>query len=107
MKIRNGFVANSSSSSFIVSANTPEAKDMITWLKKAGVVIKVDSNWLDEIIADEEIFENFDEANRLRILKENENAYEVTCDYDDELMERFVKTLCDEMNGFDMEFDLS
>ena len=107
MKFRKGFVTNSSSSSFIVSANTPEAREMITWLKKAGLVIKVDSDWLDEMIAYEEHFENFDKANRLRMLKENENVHEVIWDYSDELMERFIETLCDDMNGFDMEFDLS
>lgn len=107
MKIRKGFVTNSSSSSFIVSVNSQEAKTMVDWLKRTGIVSKIDSDALDEMIEDYEYFEAYGRANTLRALKEKDNAYEITINYYDESMYNFIRILFEEMNGFNMELDLS
>jgi hypothetical protein len=107
MKIRKGFVTNSSSSSFIVSVNSQEAKTMVDWLKRTGIVSKIDSDALDEMIEDYEYFEAYGRANTLRALKEKDNAYEITINYYDESMYNFIRILFEEMNGLDMELDLS
>ena len=40
-------------------------------------------------------------------LKEKDNAYEIEIDYHDESLENFIRILIKEMNGLDMELDLS
>ena len=107
MKIRKGFVTNSSSSSFIVSVNSQEAKTMVDWLKRTGIVSKIDSDALDKMIEDYEYFEAHEHANTLRKLKEKDNAYDIEIDYRDEPLENFIRILIKEMNGLDMELDLS
>ena len=107
MKIRKGFVTNSSSSSFIVSVNSQEAKTMVDWLQKASIASKIDNDSLDEMIESYEYFEAYGRANTLRALKEKDNAYEITINYYDESMYNFIRILFEEMNGFNMELDLS
>ena len=107
MKIRKGFVTNSSSSSFIVSVNSQEAKTMVDWLQKASIASKIDNDSLDEMIESYEYFAAHEHANTLRKLKEQDNAYEIEIDYHCESVENFIRILIKEMNGLDMELDLS
>lgn len=106
MKIRQGFVTNSSSSSFIVSVTTDKAKEMLELLKKVdsdGPVVR-NKSYLQEFIDDLIYDEEFEFAEKL---KENiDNLHYISLENYDIGLFSLINVLAREIEGFNIEQEL-